>query len=336
MMDPVTIKVASSIAGRLVGPTVKPLGKKIRDIVLGPPEQAAIEKAIRTAIGRAVDEVRDQGLDQEMVQHVLLMFELLFLRQYRDNPGAITQANDDVALRYWRQAAEAAGCDLATFPLHFSQVVERILEYLPEILREEAAKPESPLFNRMTVTALTDLEARLTAVLEMSATALSCTVPLAEPLRRTLDGALQTARATDRVFVTPDLLLALLRQPHSLTRDIFDYTRQGLATEIEDMLSSYLASAPLARFADFDWRERGDVRAAQVVATRQGSPVVTEGHLLIGILETPSNTQRQLLAWLGPGPASKAKEAALRLQSAAIRFRTPGVVFPADRSGGRS
>jgi Clp amino terminal domain, pathogenicity island component len=333
MVDPVTIKVASSIAGRLAGPTVKPVGKKLRDVVLGPPEQTATEQIIRTAIGRAVDEVRDQGLDQEMVRHVLLMFEHLFMRQYRDNADAITQANNEVALLYWRQAAEAAGWDLATFPLHFPQVVERILEHLRVVLREEAGKPESPLFNRMTVTALTELEARVAAVLETSATALARAVPLAEPLRRTLDGALHTARATDRAFFTPHLLLALLRQPDSLTGEIFNHTQRGLAKKIEDRLSAYLAGTPLGRFADFDWRERGDVRAAQVAAVRQGSPVVTEAHLLIGILETPSNTRRQLVAWLGPELAGKAKEAALRLQSAAARTGTPGVVFPASQPG---
>jgi hypothetical protein len=327
-MDPVTIKVASSIAGRLAGATLKPVGRKARDIVLGPPERTAAEHAIRAAIGRAVDEVSGQGLDEDTVQHVLLMFEHLFMRHYRDE-AIIAHASSEEALTYWRLAAEAAGWDLVTFPLHFSQVVEQIMEHLPAALREEAANSKSPLFNRVTVTMLADLESRLTNVLEMTATALSYTIPLSKPLERLLDGVLEAARATDCAIITPDLLLALLRMPDPLIREAFDSTRQRLAREIEDALSRYLASAPLDRFADFDWRERRDVQAAQVVAARCMSPVVTERHLLIGILEAPSNTQQQLVAWLGAEIVGKAKEAALQLRSSAEGISTGGKVFPA-------
>jgi hypothetical protein len=294
---------------------------------MGPQEQAATERTIRTAIGRAVDEARDQGLDRDMVNHVLLMFERLFIGHYHNDASVITKMDDEAALLYWRQAAEAAGWDIATFPLHFPQVVGRILSYLPMELRAEASNSESPLFNRITVTALTDLESRLSEVLKISSMALSCVIPIAEPLHRTLNGARQTARTTGRAFVTPHMLLALLQQRDSLTRDALDYTRQGLAREIYESLTAYLANASLGRFADFDWRERDDVRAAQVAAARKGSLVITEGYLLVGILETPSNTQRQLVAWLGPKLINNAKKSALVLNSSA-RVSTPGVVFP--------
>jgi hypothetical protein len=150
MLDPVTAKVASSIAGRLTGPALKPLGSKLRDFSMGPQEQAATERTIRTAIGRAVDEARDQGLDRDMVNHVLLMFERLFIGHYHNDASVITKMDDEAALLYWRQAAEAAGWDIATFPLHFPQVVGRILSYLPMELRAEASNSESPLFNRIS------------------------------------------------------------------------------------------------------------------------------------------------------------------------------------------
>jgi hypothetical protein len=143
-----------------------------------------------------------------------------------------------------------------------------------------------------------------------------------------MNGALLAARASKRAFVTPHLLLALLRQRDSLTWDVFESARHGVATEITEILARYIADACLGPFAEFDWLERGDVRAAQVVAARQGVPVVIEGHLLVGILETPSNTQRQLVNWLGADLAGKARAVALTAKSTAARFGTPGAVFP--------
>ena len=56
----------------------------------------------------------------------------------------VNSADPEAALRYWRDAAEAAGWDLATFPLHFPVVVRYILEYIPEAMRDEASKQDSP------------------------------------------------------------------------------------------------------------------------------------------------------------------------------------------------
>jgi hypothetical protein len=335
MLEPVTGKIASTIATRVAGAAFKPLGEKARDFVLGSPEEVATERAIRTAITRAVDEASGQGLSREMAQHVLEMLEHLFVRQYPGGSTVINASDPEAALRYWRDAAEAAGWDLATFPLHFPVVVRYILEYIPEALRDEASKHDSPLFNQNMVTALTDLEACLDAILATSGIALSVVIPVAKPLRRKLDTAVQAARSVDQAFVTPHLLLELIRSRESPTSHVLDYTRQGLAKEIEEILSAYLATARLGKFVDLDWRERPEVQAARVTAARQASPVVTEGHLLVGILETPSNTQKQLVEWLGAELVGKAREAALGLHDVP-RIGTPGIVFPGKGLGASS
>ena len=65
----------------------------------------------------------------------------------------------------------------------------------------------------------------------------------------------------------------------------------------------FLAAVPTSgagsSFADFQWEERADVRLAQRWAMEEGSASVTEQHLLLGILETKSNTQQGLKDMLG-------------------------------------
>ena len=158
-----------------------------------------------------------------------------------------------------------------------------------------------------------------------SAAALSHAIPLAAPLQRTLDAARRDASAADCEFFTPHLLLALLRQKDSLAREAIDSVQRGLAKKIEDALSAYRARAQLGRYVDFDWRERKDIRAAQVIAVRQGSSVVTAGHLLVAVLESTSNTQRWLVAQLGSDLVDSIKAKALTLRSVAARNVTPEI-----------
>jgi len=327
-MDPLTTKVASDIARSVARSAARPVGAKVRDYVLGAPEEAAISRALRAAIDAAVAPTGDRELDRDTVGHVLAMLEQLFQQQYFADAKAIDQPDRETALAYWHAAAEAAGWDLATFPLYFPWIVGRILDVLPEKLRIEAAKPDSPVTNYVVVSALRDLELSLTSVLYTGAAALTYLIPVSQPLRRTLDQAVRSARLADHAFVTPYVFLAILRAPDSLVPDILDLAHQGLAAEIGEILSRYVAQAKLGPFVELDWREREDVQAARLAALRHGAPVVSEAHLLIGILEAPSNTQRQLVAWFGAERTAAVKEAARSAQGAAVRLRTPGRIFP--------
>jgi ATP-dependent Clp protease ATP-binding subunit ClpA len=104
-------------------------------------------------------------------------------------------------------------------------------------------------------------------------------------------------------FRTPSLLLVLLEMANSVARRALETLRSGLAAELERRLKPYVAAVPTSgagsSFSDFEWEERADVHLAQRWAMEEGSATVTEQHLLLGILETKSNTQQGLKDMLG-------------------------------------
>ncbi|MFI6332877.1 hypothetical protein ACIBBG_31800 [Micromonospora chersina] len=330
-MDPITAKIAASVAASLFGRATKPIGAAARDAVLGKRETHAAEKAIRRAVDRGVEEVCADGVPPEVVQHVLLMIYNLVQGRHDLSADILGQQDDDAALRYWTRAAEAAGWDLATFPVHFPDVIRRVTRHIPDEMRAMAGEAESPLHNRVVLTVLGKVESQLADLQRLNTIALSRDVPLADPLRKSLERAKATARATDSRFLTPHLLLALVRPPSTAVRALLDRQRAGLVTEIEGSLAGYIGRHRVAGFADFDWRERPDVQAARVVAIRQGAAVLTDRLLLVGVLETPSNTSRQLAAWLGDELLAAVKREALT-SPAGQAFATPGAVFGASGS----
>jgi hypothetical protein len=309
-VDPITGKIVASVTGSLLGQAGKPISGAVRDALLGKPETKAAEKSIRRAIDWAVEESCAEGMPPEVIQHVLLMLHKLVQDRSHLGADALRQQDDDAVLRQWTQAAEATGWDLARFPVQFPDVVQRITARIPHEMRCIAGEAESPLHNRVVLSVLEKVESQLTDLQRVTTMALSRDVPIADPLRQTLEQVKATCRATGTRFLTPHLLLALLRPPFTV-RALFDDQRPGLTADIESKLARYVSTSGLARFADFDWRERRDIQAARVIAIRQGAPVLTDRLVLVGILETPSSTNRQLAAWLGDGLLGEVKRNAL-------------------------
>jgi hypothetical protein len=328
MLDPITAKVAASVAASLFGQAAKPIGAAARDAAFGKRETHAAQKAIRRAVDEGVEEACAGGLPLEVVQHVLAMVHYLVEERHDLGADFLGQRDDAATLRYWTQAAEAAGWDLATFPVHFPDVVTRVTRRIPEEIRAMAGEAESPLHNRVALAVLEKVESQLADLQRLNTAALSRDVPLADPLRKTLERAKAACRATDSRFFTPHLLLALVRSPSTAVRSLFDQQRAGLAAEIEGSLAAYVGQHPVADFVDFDWRERSEVQAARVVAIRLGTAIVTDRLLLLGALETPSNTSRQLSARLGDELLTAVKREVLN-SPAGHTFATPGVVFEA-------
>ncbi|MFI0220517.1 hypothetical protein [Streptomyces lydicus] len=324
-MDPITAKIAASVAASLFGQAAKRIGAA----AFGKPETRAAEKAIRRAIDQGVEEVCADGLPAEVVQHVLLMIHNLVEEQHDLGADLLGQRDDAAALRYWTEAAEEAGWDLATFPVHFPDIVTRITRHIPNEIRAMAGEAESPLHNRVVLAVLEKVESQLADLQRLNTAALSRDVPLADPLHETLERAKAACKATDSRFLTPHLLHALIRSPSTAVRALFDQQRAGLAAEIEGSLADYVGGHPVAGFVDFDWRERSEVQAARVVAIRLGAAVVTDRLLLLGVLETPSTTRRQLIAWLGDELLAAVKRGVLN-SPAGQTFVTPGVVFEAQ------
>lgn len=75
-----------------------------------------------------------------------------------DLPG---RRDGAAALRYWTEAAEAAGWDLATFPVHFPDVVTGVTRHIPTEIRAMAGAAESPLHNRVVLGVLQEVESQL-------------------------------------------------------------------------------------------------------------------------------------------------------------------------------
>lgn len=131
----------------------------------------------------------------------------------------------------------------------------------------------------------------------------SASIPIDRTLLAVLNLQKDWCRQRNVLFRTPNLLLVLLEMPNSLARRALETLRPGLAAELERRLKSYLAAIPTngtdSSFSDFQWEERADVRLAQRRAMEEGSATVTDRHLLLGILETKSNTQQGLKDMLG-------------------------------------
>ncbi|HYI08137.1 MAG TPA: DUF4062 domain-containing protein [Thermoanaerobaculia bacterium] len=118
--------------------------------------------------------------------------------------------------------------------------------------------------------------------------------PLDPNLEALLELEKQRCRETDVEFKTPHLLLALLGPRESLARRMFE---SAAAEQIEKLLDRFRAYQPRDRagnklhFVDFDWYDRADVQAARRHAKAGGEPLIGPRSLLLGFLDTPSNTR---------------------------------------------
>ncbi|ROR38178.1 hypothetical protein [Kitasatospora cineracea] len=329
MLDPITTTIVAKFAGTLFGQVAKPIIAAARDAVFGKPGTRAMEKAIRQAVEQGVEEVCAYGVPVEVVQHVLLMVQKLVEEQPDLGADLLGQQDHDAVVRLWTEAAEAAGWDLATFPVHYPDVVKGVTRHIPEKIRAMAGEAESPLNNRVVLAVLGKMESQLTDLQKLGTAVLSRDVPLADPLRETLEQAKATCQTTNSYFHTPHLLLALIRSPSTGVRALLDQQRAGLAAEIEGPLAIYVGRRG-EDFVAFDWRELAAVQAARVAAIRLGSAVVTGRLLFLGVLETPSKTVQQLTAALGDELLAAVKRAVLT-SPAVERIPTPGVVYQAPR-----
>ena len=156
-------------------------------------------------------------------------------------------------------------------------------------------------------------------------------VPFAAAVHQALDAERASCRARNRPFLTPNLLLALLELPNGKVGACFNATRDGLAVWARDQLRYYLASSELDEvdFIPFEWVERPEVARAQELAWQTAAPVVTDLHLLIGVLDSESTTRRQLAEFLGSDFGHLRENALQQSQDTEART-TPGSVWGPD------
>ncbi|MBL1104553.1 hypothetical protein JK361_08075 [Streptomyces sp. 5-8] len=344
------MELVTPVAGALARALLGPVGARIGRVVLGPAERRALEKACRAALERAVGDLREEGATREEADHVLGLLQRLMEEVEPEDmplfaplrapdpsvaaahagtggePGAPDTERTGAVL-VWRQAAERAGQDPDTFPMAFDHLVERLFTHMRAEVTEAAATLGSPLFPRVVLTRLERLDTSFRALVAAVHTAAAPLIPLAEPLRQALDTAREVCRTSRRAFVTPDLLLALLSIPYGRTAACFDSVRPALADTVRHMLQRYLTTTEFGPFHPFDWAERADVQHARGQAARDGAPVVSDAHLLLGVLEGESATNLQLARWLGPDHGKLRRAALAAARGAPPAAGTPGTVF---------
>jgi hypothetical protein len=130
------------------------------------------------------------------------------------------------------------------------------------------------------------------------------TVHLSDGLLVLINQSRKSCEEIDIPFRTPNLLLPLFRVSSSLAKRSLDKIQANLGQGYEDALISYIVNMQPKlergnKYVPFDWYEREDVRLAQAEAFNEGYPVVTEKHLLLGILQSNSKTSKEIRDQLG-------------------------------------
>ncbi len=126
--------------------------------------------------------------------------------------------------------------------------------------------------------------------------------PLDRNLLALIDMEKERCRDRDAAFTTPNLLVALLGARTAVARRIAD---RVVPDKIDALVTSLRRYKPLDEagtvlpFDDFDWYDRADVQAARRRARDEGQRVIDARHLLLGFLDTPSETRTALRRALG-------------------------------------
>jgi hypothetical protein len=307
---------------RAVGTASSALSKYAVRATLGSARRRALDRVYRRAIERAVDEVSaDEGTtDVDLVHAMGLLEHIVSAATEGDLPLLETEeADNDATMRRWREIATEQGLDTATFPLPFEKLVDRLLRGVAEEALHTAVDAEgNPLFPAVAAAHLADLR--------RSVRTLAYTMVPDGQVREALRAAYAACRDRDRMLYTPDVLLALLHLPDKSVTACFEAVRPGLASRIAAS-SRRFQDTPVAAFRPFEWVERAEMRQAQMYAWVHGAPVVNGPLLMLGILDTPSNTRDALATSLGEEDIEVLRRAAMSRIHAVVQDGTPGILF---------
>ena len=149
--------------------------------------------------------------------------------------------------------------------------------------------------------------------------------PLDRNLAALLDIEIARCRERGTMFYTPNLLLSLLSVSTSPARRILDQACPDEAGPILEALRRYTPGSTNGnepKSASFDLYERDDVQAARHRARQEGRPAIDARHLLLGFLDTESETRSELRRHLGDEGFHRLVRAAEQPEQVA---RTPAV-----------
>jgi hypothetical protein len=157
--------------------------------------------------------------------------------------------------------------------------------------------------------------------------------PLDRNLLELLNVDKDRCRARNVGYFTPNFLMSLLRT-QNIARRIFDTACPGKAESILQGLRDYApvdAEGVTITFSDFDWYDRDDVQAARRRARLEGKPAIDARHLLIGFLDTESQTRAELRSALGDDLFERLRRVA---ETPPNRAGTPGIFGGLKPRGG--
>jgi hypothetical protein len=148
--------------------------------------------------------------------------------------------------------------------------------------------------------------------------------PIEESLQKALNVQKSQCQAAGRPYYTLDTLLTLLAVANGRAARCFDIVKPGWATEVRTRLHEHAAELKNEGFVPFEWTERPEVQEAQAAAKRSQARAVTDVHLLLGVLDTPSNTLTDLEKTYGDN-VSQLRTAATKAAAQRAVSPTPGV-----------
>jgi hypothetical protein len=120
-------------------------------------------------------------------------------------------------------------------------------------------------------------------------------IPIEERVLAILELSKKDMARQDLRFLTPSLLLVLLglNRPASC----FERVKPGLSTDLRQRLLHYVTKklpGEGLKFVPFQWSDLDQVKRAEEAALLDKSPLITDKHLLLGVLESGGSTVRSL------------------------------------------
>jgi NB-ARC domain len=159
MPEPMVTAIAGRLAGSLVGLAVP----RLKDLVLGPEQQRALERAMRRAVATSLERVAPRG---SRMQDSLGEAETLLDRLLSDQVVAAALLDDafdrstlDLGLLY--PLIDERGIDIDTFPVDLDELLVSLADEIRYEVSKEARQPGSPLFNSLVIDQLDSLGRRL-------------------------------------------------------------------------------------------------------------------------------------------------------------------------------
>lgn len=120
-------------------------------------------------------------------------------------------------------------------------------------------------------------------------------IPISSSLLKLMDESRKLCQERNVPYRTPNLLLLLLQIPNSMAKQALNIIMKNLGQQLFNSLKCYVFEEQLLlekgnQYIEFDWVEQNYIRLAQSEAFNEKYPVVTEKHLLLGILQSESKT----------------------------------------------